>query len=103
MIPSIQNLLALETTEARRAWIQQAYPQTDENLINALREESYQRERTDPHRALLIAQTVADAAAVWGDQYTQAIAFLIEGNARRLLGEHVVAIERYEMMATICR
>lgn len=103
MTDQVETLLSLETSPDRRAWLNRHAPTRDEPLIAALRQEAYRRERDNPHTALLVAEAVADAAVVWQDDETGAVALLIEANARRLLAEHTRALELYERAAAVYR
>jgi len=92
----VQSLLALDSAEERQAQIRQLFPQRNDALIETLRQESYRRERSNPHDALPLARVMADAAVVWSDQAVAAIALIIEANAYRLLANHEAALRRYQ-------
>ncbi len=96
MSDRIEALLSLDTSEARRSWLEQHVPARDGALVDALREEALRRERDNPHTALLVSQAAADAALVWEDQQTEAASLHIEANVRWLLAEHKVALGLYE-------
>jgi len=99
----IQALLSLDTSEARRSWLEQHVPARDGAFVHALREEADRRKRDNPFTALLVAKAVADAAVVWRDQQAEAAAVHIEAEARRLLSEHRAALSLYERAAALCR
>ncbi len=101
MLETLQELLSLDPGNAQKAWIQQYTPNKDVRLVNALREESYRRERGNPHAVLLVAAVLAGAASVWEDQETLAVAILVEANADRLLGQHQLAIDLYDKAIAI--
>ncbi len=99
----VQILLSLGTSQARRAWLEQHVPRRDEALVCALREEALRCARDDPHEALQVAEAAADAAAVWGDQQTQATALHIEADALTVLDDHKAALDLYGKAAALFR
>jgi CHAT domain-containing protein/Flp pilus assembly protein TadD len=94
-----ETLLALEDAPLRQNWIRASFPAPNSALVQALRDESNRRVRNDPHTAFIVAQALSDAAEVWHDEPTRAVALLVEGNIRRLLSEHETAVSLYEAAA----
>lgn len=103
MSKRVRALLLQDTSQARRAWFEAHAPSRDEALLRALREEARRRERDDPHKALEVASTVADAAVVWEDRRAEAEALHLEADARSLLAEHSSALELFEQTASLYR
>ena len=83
MDDKIRALLSLDTGDARRAWLEQHVSARDDAFAVALREEADQRKRDNPHASLRMARAAADAAVVWQDQQTRALALHIEADVRQ--------------------
>jgi CHAT domain-containing protein len=103
MEKELQALLECESVEERRRKILAIAPTKHECLVEALRAESYRRERSNPHSALVVAEVLADLAALWRDEPTRALAQLIEANTQRALADHVTALALYQQASQIYR
>ena len=94
-------LLQLPTTTEQTEWLQKNAPHVNLSLIHLLQQEARQRERQNPHHALIVAQLVHHIAQFWGDGQTKAVGLHIEADARRLLFEHDKALKLYQEAANI--
>ena len=97
----IDDLLQLSAAGTQVEWLRKHAPQIDLTLIQHLQEEARQRERQNPHHALAVAELVQQAAHLWQDESTMAVALHIEADARRLLFEHSKALQLYQQAAKI--
>ncbi len=103
MDDKVRALLSLETSEARRSWLEQNAPVKDGALLSALRDEAERCRLDDPHTARSLAEAVADAAHVWGDPETRAVGMHIEAYVCMALDQHQAALELYEGAAALYR
>lgn len=97
----LTSFFALETSQARRQWLQHHCPARSEALIQHLWNEAERLERRDPHQVDVATQIAHDLAIAWQDRELEAVAYRIEASRYRALGEHDLALLRYRAATSL--
>lgn len=96
MSASFTLFFALQTDEARRQWLIANQPTRTAPFLQALWNETNQREYIDPHTLAPLIDAARVMAQVWADQSMEAVALRIEAAMQRALGRYEEALHRYQ-------
>ena len=84
----VEQLLALENAESRRAFVAKHAAVDWNEAVKSLTERVWQEVRVDVHRADRIADAALDVAQCAGDELSLARAFRAKANALYTLDQH---------------